>query len=88
MSMTTEPQRSTTVPKQKVSLSLDADLVAEFERAGPLSTQVNEALRGEFERRRHQAALRDLLSRLEEEDGPLDGPEDLAAIARYVEMLS
>ena len=88
MSMTTESQRLATVPKQKVSLSLDADLVAEFERAGPLSTQVNEALRSEFERRRHQTALRELLARLEEEDGPLESPEDLAAIERYVEMLS
>ena len=75
------------VPKQKVSLSLDADIVEEFERDGPLSTQINEALRVEFERRRHQAALRELGERLKEEYDGLDTPEDREAIARYRDML-
>ncbi len=75
------------VPKQKVSLSLDADIVAEFERGGPLSTQINEALRAEFERRRHQAALGKLVERLKAEFDGLDTEEDRAAIARYREML-
>lgn len=75
-------------PKQKVSVTLDADIVAEFEKDGPLSPQINEALRAEFERRRHQAGLRELLRDLEEKYGPLDTPEDQAAIQRYVEMLS
>lgn len=75
------------VPKQKVSLSLDADIVEEFERGGPLSTQINEALRVEFERRRHQAALRELVERLKEEFDGLDTEEDRIAIARYRDML-
>ncbi len=75
------------VPKQKVSLSLDADIVAEFERGGPLSTQINEALRAEFERRRHQAALGKLVERLKAEFDGLDTEEDRAAIAQYREML-
>ena len=75
------------VPKQKVSLSLDADIVAEFERGGPLSTQINEALRAAFERRRHQAALGKLVERLKAEFDGLDTEEDRAAIAQYREML-
>ena len=75
------------VPKQKVSLSLDADIVAEFERGGPLSTQINEALRAEFERRRHQAALGKLVERLKAEFDGRDTEEDRAAIAQYREML-
>ena len=35
------------LPKQKVSLSLDADVVAELEKRGPLSPQVNDALHAE-----------------------------------------
>lgn len=79
---------TSTPPKQKVSLSLDADIVAAFERDGPLSSQVNEALRAEVERREHQAAIRSLLSRWEAEDGPLDSPEDEAEIARIAGLLS
>jgi hypothetical protein len=76
------------LPKQKVSLSLDADVVAELEKSGPLSPQVNDALRAEFERRRQEAALQRLVMELTEKYGPLDTPEDLEAIGRYAEMLS
>ncbi len=76
------------VPKKKVSLTLDADIVAAFERDGALSTQINEALRAEFERREHQEGLRQLLRELEGKYGPLDSPEDLEAIERYKQMLS
>ena len=75
-------------PKQKVSLSLDADVVAELERGGPLSPQVNEALRVEIDRRRRQAALDELVRELTEKYGQLDSPEDREAIDRYVELLS
>jgi uncharacterized protein (DUF4415 family) len=34
--------------KQKVSLSLDADLVQELKARGPLSPQVNEAIRSQL----------------------------------------
>lgn len=78
----------TTTAKRKVSVSLDADLVAEFERDGALSAAINEALRYVHEERRHQRALREFLRDLDEEDGPLDTEEDEAAIQRYVEMLS
>ena len=74
--------------KQKVSLSLDADLVAEFEQDGPLSPQVNAALRTEADRRRRKAALQGLVDRLTETYGPFDTPEDVEAIDRFVEMLS
>jgi antitoxin CcdA len=74
--------------KRTVSVSLDADIVEAFEQDGPLSAQINEALREAAHRRNHRRALRSLLERLESEDGPLDAAEDLAAIARYREMLS
>jgi hypothetical protein len=76
------------IKKRKVSVSLDADIVEAFEQDGPLSAQINEALREAAHRRNHRRALRALLERLVAEDGPLDTAEDLAAIARYREMLS
>ena len=59
------------IAKQKVSLSLDADLVAEIEKGGPLSPQVNEALRLEVERRRRRAALETLIEQITEKYGEL-----------------
>lgn len=70
-------------PKRKISVTVDADLLAELERAGgSVSAQLNEALRAEVRRRREQVALQRLLDDLEAEDGPLDTPEDLAEMAR------
>nr|MDT0664238.1 type II toxin-antitoxin system CcdA family antitoxin [Micromonospora sp. DSM 115978] len=74
--------------KRKVSVTLDADLVAEVEAAGDnLSAQVNSALRDELERRRRQRALSDLLARLDAEHGPLDSPGDEAEINRFMRLL-
>jgi antitoxin CcdA len=74
--------------KRKVSLTLDADLVAEAEAAGEnLSAQVNLALRDDLARRRRHRALGALLARLDAEQGPLDSPEDEAEIARYQWLL-
>jgi antitoxin CcdA len=70
--------------KRKVSLSLDSDLVDELENdTDALSAQVNVVLRAEVEKRRRHRALKALLDRLDEEDGPL-GPEDEADIERLV----
>ncbi len=69
---------------RRVSVSLDADLVAEFKRSGPLSPQVNAALRLEVERRQRQTALQGLVDSLTATYGPLDTPADQAAIDRYV----
>lgn len=60
----------------------------DLERGGPLSPQVNEALRVEFDRRHRQAALEGLVEELTEKYGTLDSPEDREAIERYVELLS
>lgn len=76
------------VPKQKVSVSLDADVVAALEAQGPLSPQVNATLRAELERTRRAAALDALVATLSERYGLLDTAEDKAAIERYVELLS
>ncbi len=77
-----------TQPKRKVSLSLDEDLVALFEGGGEaLSTQVNQALRLEVERRRRQRALTALLQRLDELHGPLNSAEDELEIARLMRLL-
>lgn len=74
--------------KRKVSLSLDADLVEELQHDpdDALSTQVNEAIRAEVERRRRHRALRALLSRLDAEDGPLTAGDE-AEIERYRRIL-
>ena len=75
--------------KRKVSVTLDADLVAamEADSGTTLSAEVNAALRAEFTRRKRQQALADLLDRLADERGRLDEPEDEAEIARYMRLL-
>jgi antitoxin CcdA len=79
----------TTPAKRKVSVTLDADLVAAMEASDgtTLSAEVNSALRAEFTRRRRQQALADLLDHLAEERGRLDTQEDEAEIARYMRLL-
>lgn len=81
-------EREDRTTKRKVSLSLDADLVAELEQAGPLSSQVNAILAADQQRRRQRMALDELIDELVDKYGPLDSPEDLDAIARYQDMLS
>ena len=56
----------TSSAKRKVSITLDADLVAAMEADGSttLSAEVNSALRTEFTRRKRQQALAALLDRL------------------------
>jgi hypothetical protein len=77
------------VSKRKVSVTLDADLVAAIEAEGSesLSAEVNSALRAEFARRRRQQALGQFLDHLAEERGPLDTPDDDAEIARFMRLL-
>jgi hypothetical protein len=79
----------TSPAKRKVSVTLDADLVAAMEADGgtTMSAEVNSALRAEFARRRQQQALADLLDHLADERGALDSPEDEAEIARYMRLL-
>jgi antitoxin CcdA len=76
-------------PKRKLSVTLDADLVAaiEAEEGETMSARVNAALRADFENRRRQRALAELLAELDAEDGPLDTEADQAAIARYMRLL-
>ena len=76
------------IPKQKVSLSLDADVVEALETLGPLSPQVNATLRAQLEQVRRAAALDALVAELVARHGPLDDDADRAAIERYVELLS
>lgn len=79
----------TSPSKRKVSITLDADLVAAMEAEGntTLSAEVNSALRAEVTRRKRQQALADLLDHLAEERGRLDTPDDEAEIARYMRLL-
>jgi antitoxin CcdA len=79
----------TSSAKRKVSVTLDADLVAAMEDDGgtTLSAEVNSALRAEFTRRKRQQALADLLDHLADERGRLDTPEDEAEVARYIRLL-
>jgi Post-segregation antitoxin CcdA len=77
-----------TTTKRKVSLSLDEELIAELASDDEgLSSQVNDAVRAEVERRRQQRALEELLARLDESDGPLDGDADEAEISRFMRLL-
>jgi post-segregation antitoxin (ccd killing protein) len=70
--------------KRKVSVSLDEDLVEELEREDQgLSTQVNQVLRAELERRRRNRLLLELLDELDAAHGPVD--ESL--VQKYVELL-
>lgn len=73
--------------KRKVSLTLDDDLIEALEGDEGLSSQVNDAVRAEVERRRRQASLNSLLERLAELDGPLDSADDEAEIARFMRLL-
>jgi antitoxin component of MazEF toxin-antitoxin module len=86
--MTARAKR-TAPAKRKVSVTLDADLVAALEAEGgtTVSAEVNSALRAAFTRRKRQQALADLLEHLAEERGRLDTPEDEAEIARYMRLL-
>ena len=73
-----------TATKRKVSVSLDEDLVAELEAGGEaLSSQVNEAVRLELERRRRHRLLGEMLDALEASHGPVD--EKL--VRKYLELL-
>lgn len=71
--------------KRKVSVSLDDDLVSELEAGGDaLSTQVNDAIRVELERRRRHRLLGEMLADLERRHGPAD--ERL--VAKYTDLLA
>ncbi len=73
-----------TTTKRKVSVSLDEDLVAELEAGGDaLSSQVNDAVRLELQRRRRHRLLGEMLDALEAEHGPVD--EEL--VRKYSELL-
>jgi hypothetical protein len=77
-------------PKCKVSVTLDADLVAaiEADQNTTLSAEVNAALREAAANRLRQEALGKYLDRLDAERGPLDTPRDAAEIARHMRLLS
>ena len=71
--------------KRKISISLDEDLVAELKTAGPsLSTQINEAVRTDLERRRRQRLLSEMLDQLDAEHGPVDE----ALVDKYNQLLA
>jgi len=74
-----------TSTKRKVSVSLDADLVAELELADEaLSTQVNDAIRAQLERRRRSRLLGEFLEDLD----ALEGLVDEALVSKYLDILS
>jgi len=75
--------------KRKVSLTLDADIVAAIRADGSttLSAQVNALLREEVGRRLRNKALGEFLDRLAAERGALDSPEDEAEIRRHMRAL-
>jgi hypothetical protein len=75
--------------KRKIAVTLDAELLIELRRhPGSVSSQLNEALRIEIERRRQRAALQRFLIELDDAEGPLDSPEDLADLERIERLWS
>jgi antitoxin CcdA len=72
------------LPKRKLSVSLDEDLVEELEREQQgLSAQVNAAVRTELERRRRHRLLTEFLDQLDTEHGPVDE----ALVEQYARLL-
>lgn len=72
------------ITKRKISVSLDEDLVAELEAGDEtLSSQVNDAVRLEVQRRRRFRLLGEMLDTLAQEHGPAD--EEL--VRKYTELL-
>ena len=73
-----------TLPKRKVSVSLDEDLVRELESGGEtLSAQINDAIHGDLERRRRHRLLGELIEELERAHGPI--PDD--ELQKYLDLL-
>jgi hypothetical protein len=73
------------IAKRKSTITIDGELVNEFERAGNVSAQLNEAGWALVERRHRAERLRALLDRFEREDGPVpDDPEEDARIERLL----
>ncbi|MBI4955020.1 MAG: type II toxin-antitoxin system CcdA family antitoxin [Myxococcales bacterium] len=74
-----------TAAKRKVSVTLDADLVAELGLADEaLSRQVNDAVRDALERRRRQRLLAELCAELEVRHGPVSKK----LLAKYEALLA
>jgi metal-responsive CopG/Arc/MetJ family transcriptional regulator len=74
-----------TATKRKISVSLDADLVAELEASDEsLSTQINEAVRISLEERRRHRLLAEMLDEMEKRDGPVDE----ALVQKFMDLLA
>ncbi|MEA1903974.1 MAG: hypothetical protein U9N56_10645 [Actinomycetota bacterium] len=70
--------------KRKISVTLDDGLVSVLEGGDEtLSSQVNEAIRIEVERRARDKLLQEWLDELEATDGPVDE----ALVAKFEELL-
>ncbi|WP_419944080.1 hypothetical protein [Candidatus Poriferisodalis sp.] len=71
--------------KRKVSISLDEELVCALEAGSEsLSSQVNEAVRVEFTRRRRRVLLEEMLEEFERSAGPVDE----ALVDKYTALLA
>ncbi len=71
--------------KRKVSISLDAELVRALEaESESLSSQVNEAVRIEFTRRRRRVLLDEMLQEFERSEGP----SEEALVDKYTALLA
>jgi hypothetical protein len=71
--------------KRKITITVDEDLVAELERAGNVSSQLNDAGWVLVERRRRIERLAALLDELDQVDGPLPpDPHEDARLARLL----
>jgi hypothetical protein len=73
------------VTKRKMTVSIDADLVAEMELANePVSVQVNQAVSESIALRRQHRLLREMLDEFDAELGPVDP----ALLDKYRELMA
>lgn len=71
--------------KRKMTVSIDADLVAEMELASePVSVQVNQAVSESIVLRRQHRLLREMLDEFDAELGPVDP----ALLDKYRELMT
>lgn len=73
------------VSKRKITITIDEELVTALDRAGNVSSQLNDAGWELLEKRQRGERLDALLDALDEQDGPL--PDDPAADARLDRLL-
>ena len=78
-------RRGISMPKRKITVAIDAELVAEMELVDePISAQVNRAVSESISLRRQHRLLREMLDSFDAELGPVDDQ----LVQKYRELLA